>query len=74
MLKEEYMKLVWNDINLQTHEIDLDGAVDVKINGLKITTYKDEDGFQVSAESQIRIEPVASNAVRLIDAEKKGND
>ncbi len=59
------MKITWRDTELKTHEVDLSNAVDVKINGFRITENREEHAIQISVDQQIVVEPRASNMILI---------
>ena len=58
------MKIIWIDIELNTHEIDLTNAVDVKIDGMSISL-NGGDGIRIGCDNPLKIIPIASNAVLI---------
>ena len=61
------MEIIWRDVNLKSHKIDLSQAVDVKINGLDLNLdrFKKNEGLLIKGHDRIIVIPVASNAVRI---------
>jgi len=57
------MKIKYRDTDLNTKEIDLTNAVDVEINGIKITVR--DEYLQLSVDNQIAIHPIASNTIKV---------
>ena len=62
------MNIIWRDVDLKTHEINLKNAVDVKINGMQITAVRD-GAIQVSCEYSIIINPMSSNTIHVTHEE-----
>ena len=63
------MEIIWRDIDLKDHIVNLKNAVDVKINGIAISLDK-SNGLVLSANNRILIIPTASNTVIIKQAEK----
>lgn len=61
------MEIIWRDVNLKSHKIDLSQAVDVKINGLDLNLdrFEKNEGLLIKGHDRIIVMPVASNAVRI---------
>lgn len=57
------MKIVYRDTDLKTHVVELKNAVDVQINGIKITDSKKPNEIKVHSNEFISVEPHASNSV-----------
>lgn len=61
------MKIKYTDIDLKTKEINLDYAIHIEINGIKIT--QSGDHIKLSVEDEILITPVASNCIKIKQSE-----
>jgi hypothetical protein len=61
------MEIIWRDVNLKSHKIDLSQAVDIKINGLIINLdrFEKNKSLIITGDCEIILMPVASNAVRI---------
>ena len=57
------MIIYYRNTDLELKKIDLANAIDVTINGIKITERGDE--LQLSVENQIQINPIASNTIKV---------
>ena len=56
------MTIVWRDTDLKTHEINLENAVDVKIDGLRLSEFESK-GLLITTDNQINVSPLAANSI-----------
>lgn len=65
------MKIIWRDLELNEHEIDLTEAIDVKINGIGVGVKSLEKGIIISVENNISVMPQSTNVVIIINHKAK---
>lgn len=57
------MKIIWRDTSLESHEIDLTNAVDVKINGIAISI--DNEYLDIRTNHNLVVKPSAANSIKV---------
>jgi len=59
------MEIKWKNLDFSSESLYLENIIDFKINGVKIQQI--ENGLQISTDKQIRIIPIASNMVEVLE-------